>query len=221
MNSINDRYFVYAYFEPEAVKPFYIGKGCGNRHLIHLTRSVMDSDDSFFHKKLRKMLDSGILPIVRKLLENLSEQEALIKEKLFIRIYGRQDIGTGCLCNHTDGGDQPPNQTGFCHTQETKDRIGKASLGSLNIEMKIIKSQSPRSKEFRKRHSEILSEIRGQPVESYNLITDAVIKVYPTLTSTKVDGYDFRLVHRCANGKTKSHRNVGWRYTVIKKGGVV
>ena len=123
------RYFIYAYFEPNNDKPFYVGKGCGDRHLQHLKRDILYKKNTMFYCKLRKMLRNGILPIVKKLLENLTEQEAFEKEKLFIRIYGRRDIGTGCLCNHTDGGEGATNtlSVGFLGNKHSIDARLKVS----------------------------------------------------------------------------------------------
>jgi hypothetical protein len=70
----------------------------------------------------------------------LDEDEALEMEKLLIWYYGRKDLGTGCLRNLSDGGEQPPKQIGnthrkghsawnkgqkgeFQHTSETRSRM--------------------------------------------------------------------------------------------------
>jgi len=42
----------------------------------------------------------------------LNEAEAFESEVAIIELFGRKDIGTGCLWNLTDGGENPPNWTG-------------------------------------------------------------------------------------------------------------
>jgi hypothetical protein len=49
-----------------------------------------------------------------------SEQEAFATEMELIRNWGRLDLGTGCLRNRTNGGDQPPDCTGRRHLPESK-----------------------------------------------------------------------------------------------------
>ena len=45
--------------------------------------------------------------------EHESEQDAFAAEIFLIAYYGRKDRGTGCLINHTDGGENPPRNTGY------------------------------------------------------------------------------------------------------------
>lgn len=76
-----------------------------------------------------------------------TEEEAFEAEKLLIQIYGREDLGTGCLLNLTYGGENPPSPLGkkrtpeeikksadsrrgsWHHTEEAKNRMSKQRKG--------------------------------------------------------------------------------------------
>lgn len=53
-------------------------------------------------------------------------EEACDTEKLLIAYYGRKDLGTGILCNMTDGGD---GIIGQIITPETREKISRANKG--------------------------------------------------------------------------------------------
>jgi len=53
-----------------------------------------------------------------------SEEDAFFAEKLLISFYGRIDLGTGCLRNHTDGGDGVSNPS-----LQTREKIRAAFVG--------------------------------------------------------------------------------------------
>jgi hypothetical protein len=88
--------------------PYYVGKGCGYR--AYTT-----------HKHHRPPKDRSRILI----LSRVSEQEAFDTELELIRNWGRKDIGTGCLHNHTDGGDG--GLLGHKHSEETKAKF-RASI---------------------------------------------------------------------------------------------
>ena len=85
------KYYIYAYLREDGT-PYYIGKGCRDRI------------DAKNHPGI------GLPPKERrtKLHTNLTNEEALDKEKELIALYGRKDLGKGILYNRTDGGDNPP-----------------------------------------------------------------------------------------------------------------
>lgn len=94
------RYYVYAYIDPVTNEPFYIGKGHGDRAYLHLSRpSCYKNLDSFFYRKLHKMIDEGIEPLVFIIKENLTEEVAYEVESILIHLIGTRAHGTGPLCN--------------------------------------------------------------------------------------------------------------------------
>ena len=87
------KFYTYAYLREDKT-PYYIGKGCGNRCKDTKNRTFKPPKDR-----------SRILILKSK----LTEEEAYKHERYMIAIFGRKDLGTGILHNHTDGGDGPRN----------------------------------------------------------------------------------------------------------------
>lgn len=86
-------FHVYAHLNPITLKPFYIGKGKGDRYFSRRHRSV------YWNNYVAKY---GFIPIV--LVDGLSNYEACEIEKEYIKKYGFIKAG-GLLINQTIGGD--------------------------------------------------------------------------------------------------------------------
>jgi len=133
-------------------EPFYIGKGKGGQYLSHLNEAKK-YDKSFkgynLHKfyKIKNILNENLEPIILKVEENLSEQEAFDLEIWLIWAIGRHDKKLGPLTNHTNGGEghEPSEESkiknsesnsgyknywyGKHHSEETKEKLRKTSTG--------------------------------------------------------------------------------------------
>lgn len=99
------KFFVYTYSYPNGT-PFYVGKGSGRRHRVHYCHAKAGRNlQSWNIRIIRKMLDCGEEPIIKKIVDRVDEELALLVEQEFISKYGRRDMGTGVLVNCTAGGD--------------------------------------------------------------------------------------------------------------------
>lgn len=130
-------YFVYAYLDPMMNcniilddctfknLPFYIGYGSNNRHLDHLKNAITGTEKTnlFKFNKIKKILDTGNIPIIIKIQENLSIEDAKSLEKKLIKEIGTrskiQDHPIGPLTNLKGGGD------GGELSNETKAKVSK------------------------------------------------------------------------------------------------
>jgi hypothetical protein len=90
--------YVYRHIRLDKNEPFYIGIGKDNTYKRAFQSSKTKRSD-FWHNIASKGYEVEIL------MDNLTWEQACEKEKEFISIYGRRDLGQGTLVNLTNGGD--------------------------------------------------------------------------------------------------------------------
>lgn len=115
MKSKNISKYVYVYLDPRKpgkwvyknlifdYKPFYVGVGQNKRILAHLFKYSLKRK-SIKNSILKAILSENLSPMCYKIYENLTSIEAFVIEADFIKHFGRQDLNSGILANHTDGG---------------------------------------------------------------------------------------------------------------------
>ena len=122
-------YTVYGLYRPNESLPFYIGytNNTSNRFCKH----VKDSSGVEKHlrkaKIIQKTLRDGNTIEMRSLFVYDNVAEALCKETELILFYGRLDLSTGVLTNHTDGGD---GHVGYKWSDEARSRKSKSMMGN-------------------------------------------------------------------------------------------
>ena len=100
--------------------PFYVGIG--------------DSEKRAYNKINRTKIWKNIAKKgyeVEILFEDLTWEQAIEKEKEFIALYGRRDLGLGPLVNLTDGGE---GTIGYRHSDEVKEKCRLVSIGRKHTE---------------------------------------------------------------------------------------
>lgn len=97
--------------------PYYAGKGSGRRAFVSYGHGVHAPADK-----------TRIVVMLRA-----SETEAFVSEIELIRNWGRLDLGTGCLRNRTDGGENPPKgcNKGKKFSQLFREKCRQNSTGRL------------------------------------------------------------------------------------------
>jgi len=147
-------FYTYMYLRDDGT-PYYVGKGSGKRVFVVSARATKPPSDKMF--------------ILIEYHE--SEQDAFEAEKFLISFYGRKDIGTGCLRNHTDGGDgasNPSNETRIKISQGNKGKklspkiienlrkinTGRVASEETRSKMSFAKLGKKRSDEFRRKESQ-------------------------------------------------------------------
>jgi hypothetical protein len=98
--TMKNDFYTYAYLREDGT-PYYIGKGRGRRAFREERRIIKTPP-----KERILLLKTG-----------LTEEQAFRHEIYMIAVYGRKDIGTGILCNFTDGGE---GSSGVVVSEETR-----------------------------------------------------------------------------------------------------
>jgi hypothetical protein len=109
-------------------EPFYIGKGTGNRMVIHEKLALIESNTTIKDNKIRKIWSEGKKVIKTKILDQLDENTSLELEIKLIKEIKRKEEG-GPLINLTDGGDGLKNPS-----LEVRQKISESSKNRIITE---------------------------------------------------------------------------------------
>jgi len=188
-------YYVYAYLREQDNRPYYVGKGSGNRAFSKTHNVTVPNNRNkivFWH-------------------ENLEENEALDLEMFYINMFGRKDIGTGVLYNRTNGGD---GASGLQHSDEYKERLRQQALGNSG---NLGGGDSPRlgvtlSEETKQKISKA-NKGRKPPQSAIDASSLEWI-----VTSPEGDKYKVKSLRRFCEGKDITYKNIhkrghskGWK----------
>jgi hypothetical protein len=103
------RFYVYVIRDPRPGKrkaPIYVGKGHGRRAWFHFSpKGIRLNANRLLANTLAKILSAGLEPIVEIVARFKYEKTAYAREQKLVGRYGRIDLGTGILCNLTNGGE--------------------------------------------------------------------------------------------------------------------
>lgn len=115
--------YVYRHIRLDTNEPFYIGIGLTEDPKYKRAFSKQGRSE------LWRRITNKTSYSVQIVLDDLTEEETKEKEKEFIKIYGRIDLGTGTLCNFTAGGDGTP---GNIQSEEQKRATSERMMGENN-----------------------------------------------------------------------------------------
>lgn len=106
-----NRFYVYRHIRLDKNEPFYVGIGTKpakyKAYSNEYRRAFCTRDRSSYWKRIANKHGYK----VEIIFESNNYDEIISKEIEFIALYGREDIGTGILVNHTDGGEGRKNQS--------------------------------------------------------------------------------------------------------------
>lgn len=100
-------YYVYILKHPDTLQPFYVGKGTGNRMMVHEKNyhTLRERKSNPLKTSTIKAIKDAGLHIVYEQIDCTSESDAIALEIQLIEQYGRKCYGTGILTNICPGGE--------------------------------------------------------------------------------------------------------------------
>lgn len=121
-------YYVYLYSDPRNGRPFYIGKGKGNRVFSHLA----DDADHEKNSRIREIRGAGLQPRIEILAFGLDEETAFKVEAAAIDL-----VGFDSLTNRVVG--RGSSRYGRMSVETVKARLAAAPLEHIAHEVAIIR----------------------------------------------------------------------------------
>ncbi len=86
--------YVYGLYDPNTNILFYVGKGTGGRDKSHLKPSVWSNPENtvnpFLYYKIKSLIENNTPPVIKRLYENINEEEAYRLENEIVLKYGRR-----------------------------------------------------------------------------------------------------------------------------------
>ena len=131
-NLAENRYYVYHIINPITNRLFYVGKGSGTRCKQHLTDKKEYAHNKRLNGYIRNLIENNTPPIIIKIAENLTEDNAYELEECEIKKYGRVGFEEyGILLNILESGRPPKfkgeehHWYGKKHTDESKRKMSE------------------------------------------------------------------------------------------------
>jgi len=141
---------VYRHIRLDTNMPFYVGMGENIKRAYSSSKRNKNWHDVVKATSYK----------VDIIFEDLDTEEAAEKEKEFISIYGRLDLGTGTLCNLTNGGIGTLGRI----IPEVEKKSRSISAKNMSEDTKRKMSESAKLKKITKSHMDNISDAKSIPV---------------------------------------------------------
>jgi hypothetical protein len=118
-----NKFYVYVYRDPRSDKnlcPIWVGKGFGRRAFAHLDASAHTARTGALRHIIAKCRKLGLTIPVEIVGYFETEEAAFEQEAELIAKYGRRNLGTGTLCNLTDGGE---GTSGWLPSEDWREKL--------------------------------------------------------------------------------------------------
>lgn len=196
-------YYVYVYYDGDI--PIYVGKGKNNRYKVHLKKFLNVKKGKIpFYDKLHKMKSDGKEPVIIIIEKNLSEEDALKKEKEYYKKFGTVFNGDGTLYNYNECGVKNPILKGKKNPMYKKSLfsvwVKKYGEDSANDKMKKYRKNMSKSTKGRKQTNVTKQKIQNQKQKYWDeLSTDDKIKFKKTISESHTKKRKFDASQRMIN----------------------
>lgn len=157
-------YYLYRHVRLDKNEPFYVGIGTHytrwKGHYTSYRRAYDRTDRSNLWKKVyKKILGEYEVQII---FETSDYNLLLNKEKEFISLYGRKDLGTGTLVNLTNGGEGVVN-SGYVHTSKHNENKRLALIGH------VVTNETKQRQSLAKKGKPLESEHKNKVVKTLKI----------------------------------------------------
>jgi hypothetical protein len=213
-----NRVYLYRHIRLDTNMPFYIGIGShrikGNKYERAYSKNIRN--------KIWERIVEKAQYRVEIMLDDMVREDACVKEKEFISLYGRIDLKLGTLANLTDGGDGIFNisEDGRRRISDAAKIHSKGRYCSQSTREKLRASHVgiPLTDSHRSACVKSLEKTwRGNmvPIERIDLVTCEVLQSYSSINEAVLAGYSGTNISELINHKRnlKSHKGFGWRKT--------
>lgn len=143
-------FYVYLYVDPRDNKPFYVGKGTGNRAFAHLA----DTSESPKVERIRQLIEEGYEPVIELLAFGLDEQTAFKMEAAAIDLIGFDNL-TNKVVGHG------ARRAGRMTVEEVQARIQPEPIGQIDEPCVLIKINSSFPDSASRTDQELYDATRG------------------------------------------------------------
>lgn len=224
-----EKFYVYVITDPRDSQPFYVGKGCGDRMMNHEWATRRNSSDSYLphHDRIRELIALGLTPEYSQPFVNQSEQDALIREKVLIEFYGRQNIGTGILLNQSEGGKNSGTSPkavvqydldgNFIADFPSAKDAGEATTANGSYIVQCCKGKRRSSGgylwSYKGEPAPVFTKAKFNPVTQFDLEGN-VIQKYKSLTDAQnATGIERHNISEACRGKSQTAGGFKWAYS--------
>jgi hypothetical protein len=198
------KYYLYRHIRLDTNQPFYIGIG---------TKTFYKNSD-YYHRATNKR-DRSIhwKNIIAKtpyeveiLLESDDYEFIKQKEREFIKLYGRRDLGLGTLVNYTDGGEGSQNKI---FTDELREKYRKPMLGNKHrLNHKWSEETRQKIKDIHKNRD----NKNKKKVLKYSLDNELIAEYESIIEAQKAINCKSDAIGNCLRGLSKSSYGFIWKY---------
>jgi hypothetical protein len=198
--------YVYRHIRKDKNEPFYIGIGSD---LKYKRANEKSRRNDIWYKIINKTDYE-----VQILFDSITWEEACLKEKEFILLYGRIDSNTGVLCNMTNGGD---GVVGFLFTDEIKEKISKSITGIKRSDetRKKISQNSKRKRLTQEEKMHLSKMYKGKEKSDY-------VKKNMSIAQQKLSNVKReRMLNNCNWSKIVFDTQTGIFYNSIKQASII
>ena len=198
--------YVYRHIRKDKNEVFYIGIGCSANY----KRAFQTHKRNPFWERTASLTEFE----VEILFDNLTWEEACEKEKEFIALYGRRDLGKGTLVNLTDGGDGgkgvvKSNEEKIFRSKKMKENHSWANNEKREKIVNFLKNKQKGEGNsfFGKKHNKETLDKIGEGRRKYILDLQTgvyyTLKEFAELNKMKIGSVQYLVINK--NRKTKKY----------------